>query len=68
VSTRHRQLPASEPDAEPACRLTPEEGRRRQADTDRLFASLREQRHAGQARNSSLQAIPMNFGNCCPSS
>jgi len=33
-------VPASQPDAEPACRLTPDEGRRRQADTDRLFAQL----------------------------
>lgn len=41
---RRRLVPASEPDAEPACRLTPEEGRRRQADTDRLFARLVEQR------------------------
>jgi len=47
---RYRLVPASEPDAEPACRLTPEEGRRRQADTDRLFARLKEQRHTGQAQ------------------
>ena len=41
---RHRLVPASEPDADPACRLTPEEGHHRQADTDRLFAALAEQR------------------------
>ena len=41
---RHRLVPASEPDADPACVLTPEEGRRRQADIDRLFAALAEQR------------------------
>ena len=41
---RHRLVPASEPDADPACRLTPEEGHQRQADTDRLFAALAEQR------------------------
>jgi len=44
VTPRHRLVPASEPDADPACRLTPEEGRPRQADTERLFAQL-----AGQA-------------------
>lgn len=47
---RYRLVPASDPDAEPACRLTPEEGRRRQADTDRLFARLKEQPHSGQAQ------------------
>ena len=41
---RHRLVPASEPDADPACRLTPDEGHRRQADVDRLFAALAEQR------------------------
>ncbi len=48
--TRHRLVPASEPDAEPACRLTPEDGRQRQTDTDKLFAQLTEQRQtaAGQ--------------------
>ena len=47
---RHRLVPASEPDAEPACRLTPEEGHRRETDTDKLFAQLAEQRQtaAGQ--------------------
>ena len=41
---RRRLVPASEPDADPACRLEPEEGRRRQADVDRLFAALADQR------------------------
>jgi hypothetical protein len=41
---RHRLVPASEPDADLACRLTPDEGHRRQADVDRLFAALAEQR------------------------
>lgn len=41
---RHRLVPASDPGAEPACRLTPQEGRRRQADTDWLWARLAEQR------------------------
>ena len=40
---RRRLVPASEPDGEPACRLTPEEGHRRQADTDALFAALASQ-------------------------
>jgi len=44
VSERHRLIPASEPDADPACRLQREEGQRRQADTDRLFAALAGQR------------------------
>lgn len=50
MSDRHRLVPASEPTAEPACRLTPEEGRQRQTDTDKLFAQLAEQRQtaAGQ--------------------
>lgn len=41
---RHRLVPASEPGTDPACRLTPEEGQRRQGDLDRLFAQLAEQR------------------------
>ena len=41
---RHRLVPASEPGADPACRLEPEEGRRRQVDVDRLFAALADQR------------------------
>ncbi len=41
---RHRLVAASKLDADPACRLTPEEGHRRQADIDRLFAALAEQR------------------------
>ena len=40
---RHRLVPASEPGADPACRLQREEGQRRQADTERLFAALAEQ-------------------------
>jgi hypothetical protein len=41
---RRRLVPAIEPDADPACRLTPDEGHDRQTDTDRLFAALAEQR------------------------
>src|SRR3972149_5286140 len=43
-SPERRRAPASEPDADPACRLQREEGQRRRADTDRLFAALAEQR------------------------
>ena len=48
LNLRYRLVPASEPDAEPACRLTRKEGQRRRADTDRLFAQLAEQRQTGQ--------------------
>jgi len=41
---RHRLVPASEPGTDPACRLEREEGQRRQAGTERLFAALAEQR------------------------
>ncbi len=47
---RSRLVAAGEPDADPACRLTPEEGRRRQADTDRLFAALAEQRQTAEGQ------------------
>ncbi len=46
---RTRAVPASEPDAEPACRLTPADGRRR-ADTEKLFSHLREQRQTPQGQ------------------
>jgi hypothetical protein len=41
---RHRLVPASEPGADPACGLDREDGQRRQAGTERLFAALAEQR------------------------
>ena len=41
---RHRLVTATEPDADPACRLTADEGKSRQDDMDRLFAALAEQR------------------------
>ena len=44
TTLRHRLVPASEPDADPACRLTRDDGERRSVDTGRLFASLAEQR------------------------
>ena len=46
--TRHRLVPASDPEADPACRLTPEEGHRRETDTDKLFAQLAEQRQTAE--------------------
>ena len=74
---RHRLTPACEPEAEPACRLTPEEGRRRQADTDRLFAQLAEQHQTPQGqeftfhgdRESLWQDISLfvdEESQCCP--
>ena len=44
TALRHRLVPASEPDADPACRLTRDDGERRSVDTGRLFAALAEQR------------------------
>lgn len=55
---RHRLVPASDPDAEPACRLTPEEGRRRQADTDSLFAALAEQRETAEGNEFVFRGDP----------
>ena len=55
---RHRLVPAGEPDADPACRLTPDEGHRRQADTDRLFAALAEQRETAGANEFVFRGDP----------
>jgi len=44
AALRHRLVPATDPGAEEACRLTAEDGSRRKADTQRLFALLAEQR------------------------
>jgi hypothetical protein len=74
---RHRYVPASEPDAEPACRLTREEGQRRQADTERLFAALAEQRQTAEAQEflfrgdrealwSELSTFVDEESRCCP--
>jgi hypothetical protein len=49
VTLRRRIIEATEPGADPACRLKREEGQARQADTDRLFATLAEQRETGGA-------------------
>ncbi len=58
MSDRHRLVPASEPDAEPACRLTPEEGRRRETDTDKLFAQLAEQRQTAEGNEFVFRGDP----------
>ncbi|HEU4760111.1 MAG TPA: hypothetical protein VFT91_09050 [Dehalococcoidia bacterium] len=55
---RHRLVPASEPDAEPACRLTPEEGRRRQGDIDALFERLAEQRQTADGNEFVFRGDP----------
>jgi len=41
---RRRFIEALEPDADPACRLTRDEGKRRQPDMERLFSQMAEQR------------------------
>ncbi len=75
--TRHRLVPASEPDAEPACRLTAEEGRRRQTDTDKLFAQLAEQRQTAAGQEFVFRGDPADLwgqvstfvdeeSQCCP--
>ncbi len=74
---RHRVVPASAPDADPACRLTPEEGHRRQTDTDRLFAQLAEQRQTSEGQEFVFRGDPDALWNdvstfvdedarCCP--
>ncbi len=56
--TRHRLVPASEPGAEPACRLTAEDGRNRQTDTDKLFAQLAEQRQTAEGNEFVFRGDP----------
>ncbi len=74
---RHRVVPASEPDADPACRLTPEEGHQRQTDNDRLFAQLAEQRQTSEGQEFVFRGDPDALWNevstfvdeearCCP--
>ena len=77
MSDRHRLVPASEPAAEPACRLTPEDGRNRQTDTDKLFAQLAEQRQTAAGNEFVFRGDPETLWNevstfvdeeaqCCP--
>ncbi len=74
---RRRLVPASEPDAEPACRMAPEDGRRRQADTDRLFDALASQRQTAEGNEFVFRGDPETLWNevstfvdeevrCCP--
>ncbi len=77
MSDRHRLVPASEPDADPACRLTAEDGRHRQTDTDKLFAQLAEQRQTDEGNEFVFRGDPEELWNdvsafvdeealCCP--
>ncbi|MDP2674017.1 MAG: hypothetical protein Q8Q00_03825 [Dehalococcoidia bacterium] len=74
---RHRLVPASEPAADPACRLEREEGQRRQTDTDRLFAALAEQRQTPGGNEFVFRGDPVTLwrevsafvdeeSRCCP--
>ncbi len=77
MTLRHRLIHASEPDADPACRLTPEEGHRRQADTDGLFARLAKQRQTAEGNEFLFRGDPGSLwedvsafvdeeARCCP--
>ena len=75
--SRHRLVAATEPDADPACRLTPEDGRQRQGDMDRLFAALAEQRETDAGNEFVFRGDPQTLwrevsafvdeeARCCP--
>ncbi len=77
MSDRHRLVPASEPDADPACRLTLEDGHRRETDTDKLFAQLAEQRQTAEGNEfvfmgdpdklwSAVSTFVDEEAQCCP--
>lgn len=55
---RHRLVRAGEPDADPACRLTPEDGERRSGDTGGLFDALAEQRQTESGNEFVFQGDP----------
>lgn len=74
---RHRLVPASDTDADPACRLTREDGQRRRAGTGRLFAQLAEQRETARGNEFVFRGEPETLWNeitlfvdeesqCCP--
>ena len=74
---RHRLTPASDPDADPSCLLTREDGERRRADTGRLFAQLAEQRQTARGHEFIFRGDPDALWNelalfvdeesqCCP--
>ena len=75
--SRHRLVAATEPDADPACRLEREEGQRRQGDMDRLFAALAEQRETDAGNEFVFRGDPQTLwrevsafvdeeARCCP--
>ena len=69
-------MPAAEPDAEPACRLTRDEGQRRAAGTDGLFSLLAEQRQTPEGNEFTFRGDPddlcarvslfVDESRCCP--
>jgi hypothetical protein len=74
---RHRLVPASEPEADPACRLTADEGKNRQGDMDQLFAALAEQRQTAGGNEFVFRGDPQTLwrevsafvdeeARCCP--
>jgi len=77
ATLRHRIVEASEPRADPSCRLTREEGQRRKSDNDGLFAQLARQRQIGAANEFVFRGDPDRLWNqislfvdeesrCCP--
>jgi hypothetical protein len=58
TTLRHRLVPASDPNADPYCRLTREDGKRRQADTGRLFAQLADQRQTARGHEFVFRGDP----------
>ena len=58
TTLRHRLVPASDPGGDPSCRLTREDGERRQADTGRLFALLAEQRQTARGHEFVFRGEP----------
>ena len=74
---RHRLVTASEPGSDPACRLAPEDGWRRQAEVDCLFATLAEQRQTARGNEFIFRGDPATLwdevtvfvdeeARCCP--
>ncbi len=74
---RYRLVPASDPKADPYCRLTREDGQRREVDTGRLFDQLAEQRPTASGHEFVFRGDPDALWNdvtlfvdeesqCCP--
>jgi hypothetical protein len=55
---RYRVLPASQPDAEPACSMTREDGERRGGDMSRLFSKLTEERQTAEGNEFVFRGEP----------